>query len=105
MNPTPRRWLRLSAFAVFGVAALIGWLMAGWIVFLSFVVTPNPGHEFEVGVLQVLSLVGWLAIAGWLVIDLGRGNPRFVLAPVAAWLWVCLLAIMLGNLASLGFGP
>jgi hypothetical protein len=104
MKPTSRRWLRIGAFAAFGIATLVGWLGAGVIVLFSFAVTPNPGHAIEVGILQALSLIGWLAIVAWLVVDLGRGKPRFVLAPFAAWLWVYLVAIFLGNIASLGTG-
>ena len=105
MNPTARRWLRLGAFAVFGVAALIAWLLAGMFVLFSFIVVPQPGQEISLRVLQVLLVIGWVAIACWLVVDLGGGNPRFVLAPFAAWIWVFLLLVFIGNISSLGFGP
>jgi hypothetical protein len=105
MTAGARGRLRLAAFAVFGLAALVGWLAAGILVFFAFLFTPNAGQGVIVGVLQVLSLVGWLAIVGWLVVDLGRGNPRFILAPFAAWLWVYLVAVFLGTIASFGFGP
>jgi hypothetical protein len=104
VNPTARRWLRVGAFAAFGIAALIGWLGAGLLVFISFQLTAQSGQEIPVGVLQVLSLVGWLAILIWLVVDLGRSNPRFVLAPFAAWLWVYLVLIFLSYISSLGIG-
>jgi hypothetical protein len=70
----------------------------------SFGITAVRGQEISLGVLQVLSLLGWLAILVWLVVDLGRANPRFVLAPFAAWLWVFLVLVFVGNIST-GFGP
>ena len=105
MNPRARRWLRIGAVAALGIAALVGWLAAGLIVWISFVLTPQRGQEMAVGVLQVLSVVGWVATLIWLVVDLGRGKLRFVMAPVAAWLWVYVVAIFIGNIATLDIGP
>jgi hypothetical protein len=104
MSPATRRWLRLGAFAAVGIAAFVGWLGAGLLVLLSFEITAVSGQQIALGVLQVLSLVGWLAILIWLVVDLGKANPRFVLAPFAAWIWVFLVLVFVGNIAT-GFGP
>ena len=72
---------------------------------LTLALFPNSGNDAPVLVLKIADLVGWLAIGLWLVLDWSRLRLRVVVPPVAAWLWVYLLAVALGRLGHLSWGP
>lgn len=97
-------WQRTLALAVSGLAAALVWLSAGFYVIIAMIVTPDPGAEIVVAGLKVALVAGWLAAFVWLVRDLGRGRLWFLAAPFAAWAWVILLSLLLGNVAFLDIG-
>lgn len=92
------------AFAVAGVLALLGWLSAGLLVAISFVVVANPSAELIVLLLKVAEVGGWLLALGWLFRELARRRWRFLLAPIAAWGWVFLVVALLGRNGTAGIG-
>jgi len=97
-------WPRLVAFFVFGLAALVVWLFAAFYVLIGLAVTPDPGADVVVVALKVALVGGWLATFVWLIRDLGRWRVRFLLAPFAAWAWVVVVSMLLGNVAFLDIG-
>jgi len=89
---------------VFWLVAGYAYLVSGMLGLVLLIFTPRPGADTPVFILKAALVVGWFAIGAWLCLELFKGRWRFVLAPVAAWVWISAVAAALGNFAFLNWG-
>lgn len=92
------------AVAIAGLFAVLAWLSATYVFFVTLLLTPNPGQEAIVRFLQLVQVAGWLAIGLWLLRHLLVGRLRFLAGAAAAWVWMYAVGLVIAEFASLNWG-
>jgi hypothetical protein len=90
---------------VLWIAAALASLFAAGFGLILLLLTPNPGMEALVAILKVVFVAGWVGIAAWQFLQLFGRRWRFVVAPAASWIWLSVMATILGRVAFLNWGP
>ena len=99
----PRGWVLVAFVAVWFVAGA-AYLTSGLLVLLLLALTPNPGADSTVLVLKAIMVIVWVAMAAWYIVQLVDLRWRFVVAPVAAWIWTYGVGLVLAQSAYLNWG-
>lgn len=95
---------RQLAVAIGGLFAALVWFSASYVFFITLLLTPHPGREVVVRILQLVQVAGWLAIGLWMLRHLLVGRIRFLAGAAAAWVWMYGVGLVIAEFAYLNWG-
>jgi hypothetical protein len=89
---------------ILGLGAILFWAYLGIGVLVAMFGQPLAGQETVILAARIALVVGWVASLVWLLLELVRGRLRFLLAPIAALLWILALVSLIQGGTTSPFG-